>query len=104
MDFFRSESSSRTASVVKVKVRVKQKSFKKTSCMPRAKGFSRLFHGCSKGGSRVFHGYFKGGLRVFFLRFRGCCNMFKGCLMNVLRVCPVSRLFLWIFSGYSRVF
>ena len=55
MDFFRSESSSRTASVVKVKVRVKRKSFKKTSCMPRARGFSRLFHGCSKGGSRVFY-------------------------------------------------
>ena len=29
-----------------------------TSCMPGAKGFSRLSRGCSKGGLRLFHGYF----------------------------------------------
>ena len=44
-----------------------------TSCMPRAEGFSSLFHGCLKGCLRVFHGYFKAVLRVFFLCFRGVC-------------------------------
>ena len=76
--------------------------------MPRAKGVSSLCHGCSKGGSRVFHGYFKGVLWIFFLPFKGVCinttYKLNGCLRNILRVCPMSRLILWIFSEYSRVF
>ena len=58
------------------------------------------------GVQRVVKEFFKGISRVllwvFFLGFRGVC--INGFLMNVLRVCPVSRLFIRIFSRYSRVF
>ena len=80
------------------RVKVKRKSFKLKddagfartlllletvkSCIPRAKGFSILFHVCSKGGSRVFHGYFKGVLRAF----QGCFIIFSGFFKGILRM------------------
>ena len=86
---------------VKVKVKVKPKSFKiegfarilfllletVTSCMPRAKGYSSLFHGCS----RVVQGCFMGISWVFYGYFSAFLGVFAYIKWNVLRVCPVSR-------------
>ena len=97
-----------------VKVKVKPKSFKiegfarilfllletVTSCMPRAKGYSSLFHGCS----RVVQGCFMGISWVFYGCFSAFLGVFAYIKWNFLRVCPVSRIFLRIFSGYSRLF
>ena len=118
--WFRTESNQTWCSVLGAKAPlrplqfIKRKSFKIEGCYCIFKNTVYIVRNSNKlyakgqGGfkfvSWVFEGGFKGDSWVFqwcfmgiFSTFQGCWHMLNGCLMNVLKVCLVSRLFLWIF-------
>ena len=59
-----------------------------------------MFKGWFKGVSWVFQGCFMS----IFSTLQGCLHKINGCLMNVLRVCSLSRLFLLMFLGIQGCF
>ena len=121
--WFRTESNQTWCSVLGAKAHlrplqfIKRKSFKIEGCYCIFKNTVYIVRNSNKlyakgqGGfkfvSWVFKGWFKGvsGISwVFYGYFSTFLGVFAYIKWNVLRVCLVSRKFLRIFSGYSRLF